>query len=221
MSTNVNQQVANNLLQLRQKVDQYRVQIDQHRAAPDSSMGEEAAAKMFYGPVSSFLAQAEPILSDETAPGDEILDEVRLGTVTVNPPPIEPQIKAPGGLDPRADEIAAIRNRYTDEKIQYKLSKNSDLPQPVTRPVKGIRPILEQNSVSASWTVEITSQRVGSSMETVGVGDLGKSTTISNTKPWPVGVLYRAVRETTKALQNAGIGFKTGEQSSYDRRGGQ
>ena len=213
-SAPVNQQVAGNLIQLRQTIDEYRMQIDQHRAAPDSSMGEEEAAKMFYGPVSSFLAQAEPVLTENPIEGGEtLLNDIHLGTVTVNPPPIEVQPRAPGGLDPRAGEIAAIRDRYADEKPQYELSKESDLPEPKTKNVHGIRPLLSDNGVRATWTVEIVGRRVGSSMETVGVGDLGKQTTISNTTPWPVGLLYQAVRETTKTLTNAGIGFNAPERT--------
>lgn len=210
----VNQQVAGNLIQLRQTIDEYRMQIDQHRAAPSSSMSEEEAAKMFYGPVSSFLAQAEPVLTENAIEGSEtLLNDVHLGAVTVNPPPIKVKPKAPGGLDPRAEEIAAIRDRYADEKPEYELSKESDLPEPKTKTVHGIKPLLSDNAVAATWSVEIVGRRVGSSMETVGVGDLGKQATISNATPWPVGVLYQAVRETTKTLTNAGIGFNAPERT--------
>jgi len=210
MST-TNQQVANNLLQLRQTIDEYRIQINQHQAA--ESLSDQEAAQMFYGVVSSFLSQAEPILTENHVEGsDQLLDTTPLGTVTITPPPFEIEPKAPGGLDPRAGQIAQIKDRYDDEQTQYKLAKDSDIPEPQTVEIHGIKPILSQNTVSASWTVEIVSQRVGSSMERVGKGNWGRETTITNSEPWPVGILYLAARETTKVLANAGIGFNTPKQ---------
>lgn len=208
MTATTDQQVANNLIQLRQTIDEYRVQIDQHRATDESTMTEDKAAKMFYGPVSSYLAQAEPVLTENQIDGaDSLLNDAHLGTVTITPPPIEVSERAPGGFDPRAEEIARIRDRYADEKAEYELSKKSELPKPTTIKVQGIRQILSQNGASASWSVEIVGRRAGSKMEQVGAGDWGRETTISNTEPWPVAVLYQAVRETSKVLKNAGVGY--------------
>lgn len=194
----VDRKLKEELLNLRRKIDEREDQILAHTETGE--LDYDSGIRVFHRTINQFLRRIEPLLRNEQVDGAlEAYSETKLGEMAIYPPPVE--ISTPGQfMEP---EELELKRRFEDKNPDINLSINSNIPQPKTKPVVGLKEIINSDGKGAEWEVSVTKLEG----ESVEFGNRGVQTTISNFEPYDYEILVNAIRVADGFLANADLGL--------------
>jgi len=195
----VDQQLKNQVLSIRQTVDQDERKLFVDRLRDPEIPYSRAEANQDWGlSVRQYLRAIKRLWDDEgkISGVDEYWRQMHLGSVTLVPPDTDGyQFSAVAQDAPAAD----LRRHIG-------LPRGVDLPEPYEYVFRGLKDILNTRVVSQSWTVTVDNSGPPPAHERVMVQD---ATGV------PKPVLENAVEAADAFLQQAGLGFETSLPDYY------
>lgn len=188
------------ILNLRDKIDDREDEL--MFAAGGDNISNQQAVGLFHRTVNQFLRRIEPLLRNHELNGaTQAYHHEFLGEVEIPPPPVE--FSTPERfMDREQLELMDYYDQFESDP-DYVLAKKSNIPTPKTMEVTGLKTVIEQDGVGASWEVGVTELK-GNELATF---DRGEEITISNTVPFGWGILQNAVRVADSFLDNADLGL--------------
>jgi hypothetical protein len=183
------------IINSRQNVDEVENEVILGIARED--INDAGIIQMWHHSIRQFLRNIEPLLRNPDIEGArETYTRTQLGTVTLDPPPF---------ATPEPEHLKDPKQAQREDKYDPSITLHRDctVPKPVSKDIRGLRRVIEENQIIHEWTVQIDPRL------SEGYDDYTRpvETTLTASQHYPQGILNTAVRTADHFLETANVGL--------------
>lgn len=183
----VDTKVKNRIVALREDVDEWAKEL--FTKEKFGEIDHQTAVSIWGDRVRTYLLAVEPLCwNTGLENSQEVYLNEKLGVVEVHPP--QEWVEATSGRQRRNGDVEVLEDGAIEPK---------------KRVISGLKDVIERESVSASWTIQIRDRNGGRGQRRV-------EETVTQTAPINKTTLRNAIRVADEFLQRNGIGVDFGVQ---------